>query len=147
MTPDPKGIGFTGSQRGMTPEQTVALFNLLLFEPESEFGFHHGDCIGADAGAHEIALILFRPIVVHPPDRDVKRAFCPNATEVRDPAPYMVRNQAIVNETLLLVACPDGPEHLRSGTWSTVRYARKIGRPVVLITPDGSVLANREGGS
>jgi predicted Rossmann fold nucleotide-binding protein DprA/Smf involved in DNA uptake len=34
-------------------------------------------------------------------------------------------------------------EELRSGTWATVRYARRIGRPITLLFPDGGVL--REG--
>ena len=29
-------------------------------------------------------------------------------------------------------------ERLRSGTWATVRYARKKGRRVIVVRPDGS---------
>jgi predicted Rossmann fold nucleotide-binding protein DprA/Smf involved in DNA uptake len=44
-----------------------------------------------------------------------------------------------VNETGVLVAMPDGPEELRSGTWATVRYARKQGKDGRIIYPDGLV--------
>jgi hypothetical protein len=39
----------------------------------------------------------------------------------------------------MLAACPKGPEERRSGTWATVRYARKTGKPVVIFWPDGTV--------
>ena len=43
------------------------------------------------------------------------------------------------DETDMLVACPKGPEEVRSGTWSTVRFARKRGKRIVIIMPDGTV--------
>jgi hypothetical protein len=50
------------------------------------------------------------------------------------------RNHDIVDETELLIACPgELAEAVRSGTWATVRYARKLGRPIVIFWPDGSV--------
>ncbi len=40
----------------------------------------------------------------------------------------------------LMVAAPKSfAEELRSGTWATVRYARKQKKPVVIVFPDGSV--------
>jgi len=42
----------------------------------------------------------------------------------------------IVRETSLLIAAPAMEiEALRSGTWSTVRYALRLGRPIQLLTP------------
>ena len=55
--------------------------------------------------------------------------------------PYLDRNKDIVLETQTLVATPaETTEQLRSGTWSTVRYARKLKRPAVLILPDGTIV-------
>lgn len=84
---------------------------------------HHGDAIGADAEAHDIAIGLGCAIVVHPPAVETQRAF-KAAAEIRAAKPYLVRNKDIVRETALLIAAPAEPvEQLRSGTWSTVRYA------------------------
>jgi predicted Rossmann fold nucleotide-binding protein DprA/Smf involved in DNA uptake len=59
---------------------------------------------------------------------------------LREPLPYLERNHAIVNESDFLIAAPDGPETLRSGTWATVRYARKVGKRVLVIMPNGEIL-------
>ena len=64
--------------------------------------------------------------------------------EVRDPLPYLERNRAIVDACDILIACPKGmQEEQRSGTWATVRYARRRDRPIVIVWPDGTV--TREG--
>lgn len=53
---------------------------------------------------------------------------------------HAARNRAIVDGCDLLVACPPVPvEEPRSRTWQAVRHARRIGRPVVLVYPDGTV--------
>jgi hypothetical protein len=47
----------------------------------------------------------------------------------------------IVVESELLIATPkEVKEQLRSGTWATVRRARKVGIPIILITPDGGTI-------
>jgi len=52
--------------------------------------------------------------------------------------PPLTRNHDIVDCTELLIACPKSmKEELRSGTWATVRYARKLERPVIIIYPNG----------
>ena len=131
-------IGFTGTQDGMTRAQIVALRRIL-----SRTGgwFHHGDCVGADAEAHEIAAYLegYR-IILHPPSDPKKRAWCKGAHETRNEKPYLQRNRDLVDETDVLIAAPkDKQERLRSGTWSTVRYARKTGKSVYMIFPDGKL--------
>jgi hypothetical protein len=51
----------------------------------------------------------------------------------------------IVVESDYLVACPlQDMEQPRGGTWSTVRYARALGRTVAVISPDGRVDFQRE---
>ena len=106
--------------------------------------FHHGCCVGADEQA-AVAVVAHHAgtlfVVGHPPEnqtllsRDAEACCC----ELRNPRPYMTRNQEIVEECDVLVACPRGPEERRSGTWTTVRMARRAGRRVVVVWPDGTV--------
>lgn len=141
--------GFTGSSAGITLEQDRTLWKLLSFMDATEV--HHGDCVGGDKAFHDAIIgtwgtrrstweaVLTRPrIIIHPPDDDAKRAFCEDFDEIREPLPYLVRNRAMVYEVSLLIAAPrTKDEELRSGTWATVRYARKRGVPVIIISPDG----------
>ena len=62
-------------------------------------------------------------------------------TEVymRKPKPYLERNKDIVDETGLLIATPKGEEIVRSGTWSTIRYARKNHKKIIIIMPNGNL--------
>jgi hypothetical protein len=131
-------IGFTGTREGMTPAQERALRDFLASRPGAVL--HHGDCIGADAQAHDVAVELGCVVVIHPPAVGTLRAFKPSS-DVRKPRPYLDRNKDIVRETKLLIAMPaEFTEQHRSGTWSTVRYARRLGRPVRIILPDGSTI-------
>jgi hypothetical protein len=152
-------IGFTGTREGMTDEQrsvlqlvletSLAVHNIYTVgeAPEAP-AFHHGDCVGADAQAHEIARAAGWTIILHPPDNDSQRAFCKLVGEepelVREPLPYLERNKQICEHTNMLIACPGTMgELLRSGTWSTVRYARdrrdqwRTGHPILVIWPNG----------
>ena len=132
-------IGFTGTQDGMTKAQRSKVCALLVELDPSEF--HHGDCIGADSQAHQIADGLSIPICIHPPDNERKRAFCGGAQEIRAPLPYLVRNREIVAWSDVLIATPkSSKEELRSGTWSTVRRAREAGKPTYIVLPSGELL-------
>tara|TARA_R110002095_G_scaffold142284_1_gene123231 strand:+ start:1278 stop:1589 length:312 start_codon:yes stop_codon:yes gene_type:complete len=87
---------------------------------------HHGDCTGWDEQAFEVALDLGLKTVAHPPTSDSFRAF--TASDVILPtAPYLARNKDIVVAVERMIAAPDGPERQRSGTWSTVRFAKSQG--------------------
>jgi hypothetical protein len=118
-------IGFTGSKYGMTPHQCQELKSILSNPDVSEF--HHGLCKGADEQAHEIALARGLFIIGHPPILRAQRAKC-KCNEMRLARQYIARNRDIVDETDLLIVAPHKPEYLRSGTWSTKRYAERIGK-------------------
>jgi len=131
-------VSFTGTRDGMTPEQ-IEVFGILLYELKP-FWFVHGDCVGADAEAHAVAMSLGVDVIKRPANLKHSRAFCKGGRVVAPPEPPLNRNKKIVNDGGHLVACPSGyEEKLRSGTWSTVRYARKIGKPLTIIWPDGTL--------
>jgi hypothetical protein len=102
---------------------------------------HHGDCVGWDAQCHYIARELAVDIIIHPPDRDDYRAFCEDANFWHKPKPYLMRNRDIVRDTSILLGLPRTmhEEKRNSGTWYTIRHARKLVRKVIVILPDGCV--------
>lgn len=137
-------VGFTGTRNAPTLEQASALCALLA--EAKPVDVHHGDCRGADSMFDtlcQIGHIIGRNI--HPPDIDTHRAYrtdveCDGvAPFVFPPAPYLERNRRIVDLTGVLWAVPaTAREERRSGTWATVRYARSLDRPIVIIEPDGN---------
>jgi hypothetical protein len=145
-------IGFTGTQKGMTILQSSAIIKLFTVLCDSQPGrmcapdfveaeFHMGDCIGADKRFWELcqALPPTKRLIGHIPDNNSKRAFC-KYDEERKPKPYLERNHDIVDESDYLIATPgERTEQVRSGTWATVRYARKKKKKIILIYPDGVV--------
>ena len=131
-------IGFTGTQDGMTQQQKDKLKELLSIERLSHSNFHHGDCIGADEEACLIATELGFNLHCHPPNNPSKRAFVKSAVYAEE-KPYLDRNRDIVDSCYKLYATPkDFKEELRSGTWATIRYARKNNKQVMIIYPDGT---------
>lgn len=130
-------VGFTGTQCGMTSRQKERLCAKLIELDVTEF--HHGDCIGADEQADNIARTIGGiVIVIHPPNNDSKRAFCERRglSKVCEPKPYLDRNHDIVDESEMMFATPGQRiEQLRSGTWATIRYARKVKKPGVILLP------------
>ena len=129
-----KHIGFTGTQRGMTNKQKSEFtkYLRLYIDKNTNVIFHHGDCIGADTDAHEIAKKLNCKIVIHPPKNEKKRAFCKGDIILKQ-KDYLKRNKDIVDISEILIGAPDSPEKLRSGTWSTIRYARKSEKIIIII--------------
>lgn len=129
-------VGFTGTREGMTDMQSQFVFNAMIDLDPSQF--HHGCCVGADAQADDMTgyLPTTCKVIGHPPEDTSMMAEC-SCDEFREPAPYLDRNKNIVDATDMIIAAPDGPERQRSGTWSTVRYARKNGKRVYLVWPSG----------
>jgi hypothetical protein len=129
-------VGWTATRKGLTKEQLENAERLV--RDARYWRLHHGDCIGGDEEIHSLCLAHGVDVVIHPPKETTWRVFCEGAVEVRDPLPYLDRDQEIVNESAFLVAAPDSPvEKLRSGTWATVRRARRKRIPVLLLLPDG----------
>lgn len=126
-------IGFTGSREGMSQHQkeqfVLKMFELLPSE------FHHGDCDGADAEAHDIVR-EFLPkvkIIVYPPLSFRRRAM-KQGDVIMEPEGYIKRDYRIVNSVDFLIGAPKtDTEQIRSGSWTTIRYARKIDKPYVIL--------------
>jgi hypothetical protein len=134
-----KCIGFTGTRNGLTNKQRKSLYD-TLYDLRRDFDtVHHGDCIGADREACEDALELCYTLNCHPPDKPSKRAFI-DSHKYNDPVPYLDRNRSIVDSCKLLIACPfENKEIVRSGTWSTIRYARSVNKETIIIYPSGEI--------
>jgi hypothetical protein len=152
-------IGFTGSRQGMTQFQKEELAKVLKFKECSEF--MHGDYIGSDEQANQIALDVGVSIfTIHPPDNIKARAFCFDTErqfrwnrELTSYYPlaykgkeirvrwypidtYLKRNHRIVDQCSYIVATPKEFVHsIRSGTWSTIRYAWKSKKDIIIIPP------------
>ena len=133
-------VGFTGTRQGMTQKQRDAC-DKLLFDLHRERNwhrvsfFHHGDCVGADAIAHDIATAREFSIIIHPPTNQRLVANC-KGNKRMEPKPYLERNHDIVDASTILIATPETEEEvLRSGTWATVRYARRQNKEVRILNP------------
>ena len=120
-------LGFSGTRHGMSQKQKEEFCSFIMKYPPAFF--HHGLCVGADKEAHNLirSVIPECCIVGHPPvDKSLM------ATDVkcdihREPKAYLVRNHDIVDESSKFVATPNGAlEIMQSGTWATIRYARKM---------------------
>lgn len=134
--------GFTGTRSGLNQIQKESIVNLLKTNLNSGFGVevHHGDCIGADSDFHQICeqFIVNQyfqnkiTIQIHPPNDSKLRAYC-NCSNIFEPKPYLQRNKDIVNQTDILIGCPHSfEEQTRSGTWMTIRYAKKSNKKILL---------------
>ncbi len=133
-------LGFTGTRSALTFPQVEAL--RIALDAWGPGYFRHGDCIGADATAHMNAQAVGSwHILVFPPEDPKYRAWCGGSNvSIQGPRPYIERNKFIVDHSDRMLAMPDGPERLRSGTWSTVRYAAKTGVDATVVMPDGTVM-------
>jgi hypothetical protein len=136
-----RSLGFTGTQAGMTPAQKESV--ILFLEGFAPQAVHHGDCIGADAEFHHFALNVIAGVSVHihPPKISSKRAFCKGGHFTYPTKDYLVRNVDIVEQSQELLATPkEFMEEQRSGTWYTIRQARKRRKAVNIIYPDGRLV-------
>lgn len=130
-------VGFTGTRDGCTSGQLVAVQLWLMSHPADEY--HHGDCRGADDVFFRLVRQYPGVTHAHPCDIPSERAFTQSAV-IHPALRPLARNRVIVDACDVLLACPKGPEELRSGTWATIRDARKKGKRIVVFYPDGTVV-------
>jgi hypothetical protein len=147
-------LGFTGTRDGMTEAQKQAI--TLYLRDRHITAHYNGACHGADQDM--FWLMMNYSIALND---SVVMELCPGDTEqyawcittrslieektgfngtinIHKPQVYQLRNRVIVSRSDHLLAAP-GSDHetLRSGTWATVRIARrqKVGRTIAW--PDG----------
>ncbi len=128
-------VGFTGTRHGMSDEQIKEFKKLITSKKTEEF--HHGMCVGSDKQAHDIVEKKITT-VGHPPVYKKFVADC-SCDVLKKPYDYLARNKNIVDSTDILIATPDCKEKVRSGTWSTVRYARIQGKKIYVIHKNGRI--------
>lgn len=145
-------ISFTGTREGMTPKQ-LEVVRAIILERKPDC-VSHGDCIGSDEQFHELAVlagvngVIIRPGLnwrgesptrAHCHLRDINRRMDVKL-HVHEPEQYLARDRKIVLDGGLLLATPEGFEEQKrgSGTWATVRTARRLYKPVQIIYPDGT---------
>lgn len=139
--------GFTGTRKGLKKPQAHELFRLFKEYDESitdsNITLIHGGAPGADEICDSYSVLLGYEIEVHPckPDRylywiNKGDGVIRTIYHIEKP---LIRNRKIVYKCDMLFATPSGmEEELRSGTWTTIRYARQAKKRLVIIFPDGS---------
>jgi hypothetical protein len=134
-----KVLGFTGTRRGMTLAQKRAIEALLGAGTVLDKVLVHGDCIGADADMHALARAAGMRVEIRPCNLNSQRAGC-QADKYYDTKSPLARNRDIVEQADVMLACPSGfKEELRSGTWATVRHAKKRAKPLFIAWPNGAL--------
>lgn len=130
-------VGFTGSRHGtkQAQGQTVGSMLRLLYVPGA--WFHHGCCAGSDVESAARARGIGYLLHGHPAVGPWRSHAIENDVEEEPEAP-LVRNDEIVAVSGILIATPAGrTEVIHSGTWSTIRRARKAQLPHAIVWPDG----------
>jgi hypothetical protein len=145
-------IGFTGSRSGMgTQRQELIPVYLRRYKTAV---VHHGMCEGSDTEFHDLVRNNFEgiSIVGHPPTDKSAYVYRP-CDHLWTDKPYLDRNRDIVNEADIMFATPfENQEKLRSGTWATIRYAKKVIKEgkgncwgLYIFRPDGGIEYWHEG--
>lgn len=138
-------LSFTGTRQGMTRKQMDKVKKLL--DELQPFLVVYGDCIRADAEFNQIVIdyrggILSSktPRIKLWPSTAKTRAYCEGYDIIMPAKEPLDRNKDIASDGDRLIGCPkEMTEVLRSGTWSTIRYAKKLGKIVYVILPNGDI--------
>jgi hypothetical protein len=135
-------LGFTGTRKGMTAAQKKTVSRMLdKLRPQIVI---HGCCHGADQEFHSLAVWHCVDVIRGYPgpaqcQKEFARTKCNGKRYVVSKS-FLERNRDIVDDSEKLLACPGKmEEEQRSGTWATIRYARKTGKPRTIVWPDGTV--------
>lgn len=124
-------IGFTGTRTGLRNEQKTQIIDIL--NNYDNIIVSHGDCVGADTDFHDLCLEYRKnnpektlKIHIYPPNNIAMRSFN-DGDKIMEEKPYLKRNLDIISNSDILIGCPidKNNEVMRSGTWSTIRQAKK----------------------
>lgn len=125
-------LGVTASQVGMTERQR-RMFRARVIELRPS-ALVHGGCVGGDDDADIIAAELGVPRFVFPSTRldkrvsdEVLRGRTGSSVTIMPAKEPLERNPDIVAAVARMIACPRQSRMItRSGTWTTVRLARRV---------------------
>lgn len=143
-------VGFTGTRQGPTPAQHKAVdrFLIAMFRDHGARVLVHGGAVHSDTFAHEVVRPLGE-IWVFPA---IEGGLLSSAVRepfngiIAEPIPALDRNDIIAGLADGLLAVPySDTEDERSGTWATVRRARKRGCPVYVVRRDGVIVRDLSG--
>ena len=144
----PLTIAFTGTRQGMTNDQKSSVFALLT-DLMPDFTLH-GCCRGADVDFNDLVLrhrTDLNPNVRihgHPSEStynsdDQCSDLCEGMDYTAPMGKPLSRNALMVKNAELVIGCPPNYENvLRSGTWSTIRKAKRKDK-VIIVFPDGTL--------
>lgn len=133
-------VGFTGTRKGMTDNQKIKVKQLL--EEIFPLTARHGCCVGADDEFNTICMecVFNVPIITVGQPSNLKE-YQMDLSRVQHVMPEdapLQRNRFLVIRSGIMIACPfESKEILRSGTWSTIRYAIKTKTPIYIVYPNG----------
>ncbi len=130
-----ESIGFTGT-RSVSMVELPRIRQIVEALPEDTYVVT-GACVGVDAAIARVARQ--RGLHVHtivPADRSrvdpLWRDYCITSEEMPSGTTYRDRNARIVELSSRLIGIPSHAEHdpesRRSGSWQTIRMARKAGK-------------------
>lgn len=138
-------VSFTGTSIGMTGLQKAEVRKWLIDNEPAVLS--HGGCIGADDEVDSICDELGIIRVIRPgpegpkslsKEHFEKRTLGPTLVIHPRSQSYLDRNKLIVRDGEILLATPkEEQEVLRSGTWATIRYAKKLKRTIKYFWPKG----------
>lgn len=129
-------VTFTGTRRGMTLKQ-IKQIEEWFANTHNILEAHHGGCEGADRDFHDMLLyyIPIHRIHIHPGRVEQLEWACQQQRQRKEihiyaiplgKKPELARNRIMVSQSNVVLATPaQEQEVLRSGTWATIREARK----------------------
>lgn len=131
-------IGFTGTRQidKISIKRIDDLLQTLLYYNTEYRGgalvVVHGCAIGAVIMFHKMCLNAEISIVGRP---SYTKHSLVGFKHIHLPEQPLNRNKRIVDDCDILIALPIdvNKEELRSGTWSTIRYARSKGKKIIMI--------------
>jgi predicted Rossmann fold nucleotide-binding protein DprA/Smf involved in DNA uptake len=131
-------VGFTGTRQieKISKERLSYLEDkilALIVDNDFKITTVHGCAFGADSFFHTLCLYNNIPVIGRPTYNYNKSLV--GFEKLYEPNHPLTRNRDIVGECDVLIALPINPnvEEIRSGTWFTIRYAKKLNKEVVII--------------
>jgi len=130
-------VGFTGTRQiDKISEARLSMLATLLELHSLDYDgaiVIHGCAYGTDTFCHERCLQYNIPIIGRPSISG--NSNLTGFEKLYPPEAPLKRNKKIVDDCDILIALPinKNVEELRSGTWSTIRYAKSKGKKIIII--------------